>query len=410
MNTSIFNYGTQAEYDVAVTRNMIEPSSLYFIIDTQRIYRGFDLVSMTSVFYVDSIPTSSTAREHTMYVVDRYVYIKIGNDIVCLNKELVAGAINSLSLFDTSILLTSAQSKPVEFTDSTIMTSKKVHDEIVEATNTSVVGARFNQESGTISFDLHKEGESFDLGLDGLVHDVKYYEDKYQLVIPIYGADDIVVDIPKCVKSGRYESNYLLPDGNYGKAIVLVIDAPNQDSGEKEIVIPADGLIQTYKPSESDSIKVTISDRNEIIGQVKVDPSETRLKVNKAGLHLDLSEYAMKANPQDVDKLAIIDANGQFVGSKKIVEIYKDADSEKIVDMIPTFGVVASAISEALKTIDTQVLEVGPLDMIVLSTETGVSRSTYKIGADKLNLNVDAEERLVATEAAVIDALSWSTI
>lgn len=410
---AMFNYGSQAEYDAAAKKLMILPDSLYFIMDTNRIYRGTELVTMTNVMYPASVPEADKAESGIMYVVDKLVYIKIDDEMICINHEIAAGAINSLTLFADSTLIKSTDT--ITKTDDKLLTAKAtmnyslgVAENAAESASAdSFVNASFDNTSGIISFDRHADGSvSFDLGLDGLVHDPEFDVTSYKLTIPVYGKEDLVVNLPRCVKSGRYEEYYLLPDGTYGPAIVLVVDAPGTPSGESEIVIPAASLIQLYVGGNSDSISITVSDDKKITGTLRINPAESRIVVDASGIKLDLSDFVMKANPADVDKVAVIDEDGNFLGSKKIVETYgAEADID---DMIPVFGVVASAINAALATVGTKILGTGASDMVILSTEEGIARSSYKIGSDELN--IDDPEGLLATENAVINAMAWKTI
>lgn len=403
---NIFNYGTQADFDYAVSAGLIDPNLLYFITDTQRIYKGTELITVTSVFYPVQLPTIASAKEHTMYVVDDYVYIKHDEQFICLNHELIDGAINSLTLFDPGVILKSTDQQVAS--DDKLITAKAAMNYASTAAQTAsadaFVGATFNEPTGVINYSLNDTSRSFDLGLDGLVHSPAYDTSKYQLTIPVYGQEDIVVSFPKCVKSGRFEPNYLLPDGTYGPAIVLVVDAPGEPSGEMEIVIPAAGLIDTYTGGTTNSIAVTISDENEITATLKIDPASGKLSITEHGLNIDLSDYALHANPADVDKIAIIDANGNFKGSKKIVEVYTP-DDPTISDKIPVFGVVAAAIDAALATVGEHILGEGPINKVIISTQQGIVRSNYEIGG--ATLNPSASANLLATEAAVIDAVTW---
>ena len=65
MAKQLLNYGTQAEFNNALQSNQIEATGLYFITDTQRIYKGTNVVAMTSVLYPATMPDASTMTAGT---------------------------------------------------------------------------------------------------------------------------------------------------------------------------------------------------------------------------------------------------------------------------------------------------------------------------------------------------------
>ena len=65
MNYVIHRIGTQAQYDSLVIK---DADTLYFIQDSQRIYKGDKLISSNSVEIVDSIPGVATAVSGKLYV------------------------------------------------------------------------------------------------------------------------------------------------------------------------------------------------------------------------------------------------------------------------------------------------------------------------------------------------------
>lgn len=374
MAKQLLNYGTQAEFNSALGANKIEASGLYFITDTQRIYKGTNVVAMTSVLYPATMPDAATMIPGTLYVYDAHIYTLIDGEVVSLNKELAAGAINSLTMFDAAVLDTTTDE---EIAAAKLPTSAKVSANISAAVQHSA-------------------------------HDVAFDSTAYKLTIPMYGLDDLVVPIPRCVKSGRYEADYELPDGQRGKAIVLVIDAPNEPTGEKEIVIPASGLVQTFTGVSGNDIKVTVSDDNKIKAELNISPTESKLKVTETGIELDLSDYANRASAEDADKLAIITADGNLAGSRKIVSTYTSGSKEDE-ELIPTLGVVASAIAEAVQSANKYILPEGTENEVVTSTVRGIQRSGLTIGAETLD-TASTTNHNVARESAVIEALSWHEI
>lgn len=73
----VFKYGTQAEYEALETKN---PDALYFITDSNRIYKGSDKVASADVKLVTEVPTPETALDNILYLVvtdaKYHMYIK----------------------------------------------------------------------------------------------------------------------------------------------------------------------------------------------------------------------------------------------------------------------------------------------------------------------------------------------
>lgn len=63
-----FKYGTQAEYD-AISAEDIVAEALYFIEDTQRIYRGTSIIASNNVITTSEVPAFEDAVDGVIYVV-----------------------------------------------------------------------------------------------------------------------------------------------------------------------------------------------------------------------------------------------------------------------------------------------------------------------------------------------------
>lgn len=60
-------YGSQSQYDKLVSDSEVQEDALYFINDTQKIYRGTELIVRTALKFVKSVP--ETLEADTLYVV-----------------------------------------------------------------------------------------------------------------------------------------------------------------------------------------------------------------------------------------------------------------------------------------------------------------------------------------------------
>ena len=166
--------------------------------------------------------------------------------------------------------------------------------------------------------------------------------------------------------------------------------------------------MQTYTGVSGNDIKVTVSDDNKIKAELNISPTESKLKVTETGIELDLSDYANRASAEDADKLAIITADGNLAGSRKIVSTYTSGSKEDE-ELIPTLGVVASAIAEAVQAANKYILPEGTENEVVTSTVRGIQRSGLTVGAETLD-TASTTNHNIARESAVIEALSWHEI
>ena len=98
-------YGSQSQYDELVEQSKISSEALYFINDTQRIYRGAELIVRTPIKFVNAVP-SAPLQKDTLYVVTTQdqgvtktdIYFSDGNTASNLTDPL--GEMDPQDLFD----------------------------------------------------------------------------------------------------------------------------------------------------------------------------------------------------------------------------------------------------------------------------------------------------------------------
>lgn len=64
-----FAYGTQKEFRELKLQNKIDSECIYFIPDTQRIYRGDELISKSDVMFPSALPVGEDVLDNMIYVV-----------------------------------------------------------------------------------------------------------------------------------------------------------------------------------------------------------------------------------------------------------------------------------------------------------------------------------------------------
>lgn len=121
-----------------------------------------------------------------------------------------------------------------------------------------------------------------DVALTGVAHDITYDSTALTLTIPQVGSTNLVVNLPRdnFVESGSYNPET--------ECIELVL------KDETVISIPASSLIDIYTSGsgEDDTVKITVSEDNEISATINVDTS-TVLAIDEDGaITIDLSAYA----------------------------------------------------------------------------------------------------------------------
>ena len=143
MASVLFKYGTQTAYDQLRVETPpdygYDPNSLYFITDTNRLYKGAVLMSEQAIF-TTSVPDFDSAKSERIYVVTTEdsvsLYVKGSTQMVQAGGGTVQpGAITDINVFNDSVLTTSSElsSGVLPDNDTTIPTSGAVKDAIETA-------------------------------------------------------------------------------------------------------------------------------------------------------------------------------------------------------------------------------------------------------------------------------------
>lgn len=426
---------TSDAYDAIVSKNS---ATLYFLTDTGKIYKGSEDFTQ-SIEIPDTMPEVADAIRGKIYFDESTLEIK-----ATLNNTswytLYPGHLTDGANWAT------ADSGKI----ATIGLIKKGIQEAIEAIN---LGATFDNATGTISI-----GSGAGAVLTGVAHDVVYDSTNLKITIPVYGGDDIVVNIPKdkFVTAGQYYEDYPAESPTHHKVIVLTID--NQ---AEPVIIPAEALVNIYTANnEGKDIVVTISDDNKISAAVKLDPSALNALSSSAnGLMVDVSGKLDKLASAVGTKIVISKADGTIEESE--VSIKSTGDMGNSDTDIPVASVIASAISTAISNLQSTIsgsldnkldklsgtaedagkiavvgadgtsIEIGSVKLTELATvaqldnkvdkvvgtidnlvafaaDGAIKDSGKAVGGSTLKSVPDANT--IATEAAVADAMSWETI
>lgn len=250
----------------------------------------------------------------------------------------------------------------------------------------AVTGATYDQNTGKVTL-TKDNGDTSEVPLLGVAHSVAYSADDLRLTIPVFGSDDIVVNIPKdkFIRTGRYEAEYDFGGGKVGPAIVLVVDDEDSDSDNdtREIAIPAEALVDVYTGTTTATAKVSVGDTNEI----SVDVAFTGITE---------------------DRIVTVDSLGNPKDSGKTLADITTAIEEAIESVNNKISNIQSVIDSINAKIDKIYIGEGNADEVIISTADGITRSGKKIGGS--TLAATADENTLATEKAVSALLSWGTL
>lgn len=366
--------GTQALFDAVTPK---DTNTLYFISDTQRIYKG-DIDFTQNVIPVANFPDAGV--ENKIYIHRNTLETRVFVDGEW--KVVLPGYVQTIEdLQDAANGGKLATIDAIKAYIDTVLTAR------VEAI---FQDAQFDNETGDIQFYGTDEEEMVKaVKLEGVAHDASFDADNLKITIPQYGKEDLVINIPKdqFLKDAYYAAEYTFEDGTKGPAIVFVVETAGETT--KEIAVPAEAMTNDYRATSTNSIQITIDDEHNIQAQIKVQPNTER-------------GYADGF-------LTVYNQNrGMIYNTGVKVDNNTDADMEESNTVIPTGAVVAAAIRKAVEALGAQLLDHGNAGEVVISTEDGIVRSGVVIGGAELSANPNAQT--LATEAAVMDAISWKTL
>lgn len=410
-----FLEGTQLQYNNLATK---DPSTLYFITDTEKIYKGS--VNVTNdIIYVatnDQLPEAADAIEGKLY-------------LVLATFEILVKSANAWVIFNPGYLTDGADWASAD--SNKFATIGLIKKGIADAISNITTEVSYDKDTGSVTVN------GVSTSLTGLVSGVTYDASALTITISSVGnAAPQIINLPKdnFVKSGRYEAAHDLPGGGQGPAIILVV---GEGSNENEVVIPAASLVDIYTAENTGKdITVTITDDNKVSANAVINPVSYNALVSDAqGLLVKLysNDAALAGN-----KILVSDATGKTVAETAYSIKVKGTEAEGMGtadDVIPTAALIASAISTAVSAsqgtlqqalndltsrVDTirsdldgvmnKLIGNGDADKVVISTTDGIIRSNKVIGGSSLDNDSTTRITKLATEEAVYDAMSWSII
>ena len=232
MANVMFKFGLQSAYESAAKQT----DALYFITDTQRIYKGSDLiadVTPSNVEFTTTEPQFATADANKLYVYtntsgNTTILVKGTDSMVTVSGgELEDGSI-TFSKLNTDAVTTSSELTSGELPDSdtTLPTAAAVKDAIETAiagvTSTSlgldnaivdVSADRSEDNSGTVLTFTPKSGEPKTVTVaDLFLTSASYDPISHNLTLVVQGGDSVVVDLTALIPQAINTEDVQLAD------------------------------------------------------------------------------------------------------------------------------------------------------------------------------------------------------
>lgn len=368
---------TRIAYD---SLDSTDNSTLYFITDENRIVKGTTDVT-SSVYSSETLPEVAKAVKGQFYLNPTTLALNVTFDN---SKWLVA---TPGYLTDGANWATADSNK--------LATIGLIKAGIKDAVDKIAVTLAFDNTTGTLS-----TGSSEGVQLANVAHDPVYDSTNLKITIPVYGKDDVVINIPKdkFVTAGTYNTET--------KNIELTIQG--QDD---KVLIPASDLVDVYTADNTDkNITVTITDENKISASLTIDPIATNaLKYSDKGFLVDTATKLDKLADAIGGKIVISKADGTVQESTIAINTTEDLGTSTVT--IPTENIITNAITTAINTAIKGKIDavIGKENNVVIFGKDGaIKDSNVAIGG--ATLSDTPNENTLATEAAVLDAISWKEL
>ena len=401
-----------------------DANTLYFILDAKKIFKG-DVDVTSAVEVVTSFDgTAGTGNINVADAVAGKFYV-------------------NATTFEMRIKNGSAWTilSPGYITDGDGLWANSTDDSKLGTIGAikNIIGQALDDISTNVSYD-NSTGEltvgDSTARLTGVINGITYNSEQIQLTISSISASGEpttqTISLPKdnFVRSGRYESNWKLPDppGGTGPAIVLVVNDGEEEEGT-EVVIPAASLVEVYTGGSSQNITVNVSESNQITATAIIDPvagnalvsGESGLSVSIIGTSVaDGNLVLSNGKGQLKDGGVTILASGEMGSSNTTIPVSSviataistavSAAQDTLQDAIDALGTRVTNLETFQSSLAGKYLTSSVADNFVgfLDTAGNIKDSGKKAGGATLANSPNADT--LATEAAVFAALSWQTL
>lgn len=376
-----------------------DTNALYFLQDTQEIYKGETSFTQSIVMVNDQFP-------------DKGAQGKIYIHNTTLEGKVWAGSSWKTVIQPIATTLTDGATENKAVSGEAVKTY--VTEKLTEAvTGKFVDGITFDKASKEIRYT--KGGETNNVAIDGFVTDVSYAGETGILSFTVEGGEAININLPKdnFVKSGTYNKE--------SKEIILTLVDKSQ------VKIPAGDLVDVNEFQSTATVQLAASEEGVVTANVKLSTTKgNQIQAKEDGLFVaatDISGKLDKVTGERVDEIITANADGTIkVSGKKAggatLAIAPDANTlatEAAVSAIKT--ALESSINTKFNKSDivTSVGAAGSASDVKVASEKAVATAieavkSAKVDKTSITTTISAESNSadkVASERAVVAAMSW---
>lgn len=378
-----------------------DANTLYFIEETGKIYRGqIDFTEGTKL--VKDFPVAGAVGK--IYVKEDTLEGRVWDGVGSAWKTVIRPVVNTLQAEN--------QVDPV----SGKAVADYVKGQFTQELKAAVTDISYDKAAKKLQYTKIGAEAPVDVKVDGFLTGAKFDGGTGNLTFNLEGGEDVVVNLPKenFVTSGRY-------DEGSKKIILTLVDGT--------VEIPAADLVDVYTGGQTQSATVSVSEGNEITAEVRVSQEgNNAITVKEDGLHVahqDITGKLDKVAAEKTDEIVVAVADGTVAVSGKKVGgatlTTKDANTvatEAAVEAIRAGlqaeaeakiakASIATTIASTEDAVDTKVVSEKAVATALAGVETKKANKVDIV--DALNPDAASADKM-ASEKAVVDALSWTVI
>ena len=372
-------------------------NALYFLKDTQEIYKGTQSFTQSSELVPNFPPKGAQGR---IYIHENTLEGRVWvND----NWKTVIHPIAES--------LTEGVRETKAVSGEAVKTYVKEHVSAAIADNVNNI--TFDKISKQLTYET-VDGSSNTVDIDGFLTGAKYNPKTGMLSFDVQGGRGIHINLPKdnFVESGRYDADRKL----------IVLDLVSGDSVE----IPAGDLIDDTEFVSTETIDMTVSDAGEVSANVKLAGGDNKIQIKNGGLYVaptDLSTKLDKVERDRTNEIIIAQEDGSVAvsGFKTGGELLSETPSQNTLATESAVAAIRTILSGEISTkvsksdITQEIREEALASEEKVASEKAVAIAIDALKEEKIN-KTDITKKLdhtsvsddkVVSEKAVVAALSW---
>lgn len=376
-----------------------DTNALYFLQDTQEIYKGETSFTQSIVMVEDRFPAKGAQGK--IYIHGTTLEGKVWNGSAW--KTVIQPVATSLS--DSA-------------TENKAVSGEAVKAYVTEKLTTAITGKfvdGITYDKATKELSYTKNGTATKVGIEGFVTGASYDGGSGKLSFTVQGGEAIDINLPKdnFVKSGLYNK--------VSKEIVLtLVDG-------SEVKIPAGDLVDINEFQSTETVELTSSPEGVVSANVKISATEgNQITKNADGLFVaatDISGKLDKVTAAKAGEIIVANADGtvKVSGKKAGGATLADSPNENTLASEAAVSAIKTALESSINAkfdksnIVTTVSAVASASDTKVASERAVANAIEAINnskLDKSSVTATISESSnsaskVASESAVVAALSW---